>query len=142
MKICLLKIVLKIFNRFKFCICNGLNNSVRNWSKQQAKLACTAFIAINSGISIYIASKAIFEKPDFSLFKRSQIPEPILPPSYPDYHFERTLLLHKKMEHIKKYLDSLSLHDTSRYQAILKANPRLLKNIQSIELLFHQLNQK
>ena len=137
-----MKIKSKILGHSKTAICNWLNAGVRKWTMKRVKLAVILFIIISSGISVFIASKAILGNPDFVLFKRSQIREPILPRSYPDYHLERTLLLQKKIERMKKYLDSLSLRDTSRYQAILKANPTLLKNIESIELIFHQLHQK
>lgn len=137
-----IKMKSKILGQIKTRICNRLNGCARKWLMKKVKLTLIVFIIISSGISLFVASKAIFGKPDLVLFKRSQNQVPVLPRSYPDYHVERTILLHKKIEHMKGYLDSLSLRDTSRYQAILKANPNLLKDIQSIELLFHQLNQK
>ena len=137
-----MKIKSKILDHSKTSLCNWLNACVREWPIRRVKLVGTIFIVISSGISVFVASKGIFGNPDFSLFKRNQSQEPILPRSYPDYHLERTQLLHTKIEHMKRYLDSLSLHDTSRYQAILKANPKRLENIQSVESLFNQSNKK
>ena len=110
--------------------------------KIRLKLAVIFFAVIGSGISAYTASKAIFGKPDFELFKKSPRATPILPPAYPDYHLERIQLLHNKIERMKRYLDSLSLHDSSKYHGILRSNPKLVENIQSIESLFHPLIKK
>ena len=142
MKITDLKIKLKIFDQFKILFCNWLNNYARKWPNKKVKMAVVAFAIISSGISLYAASKALFGGSDFVFPKRSPGATPILPHAYPGYHLERSILLYNKIEQTKKWLDSLSLHDTSRYQAILKANPKVVENIQSIESLFSELIKK
>lgn len=142
MKITSLIIKSKISNQWRTGLCDWLNRCVRDWSKKKIGTVFLAFSLFSIGISTYVMTKSLAGRTDAVFLKRSQVPMPALPAPYPDYHRQRFLLLFKKIEQIKNCLDSLSIHDEARYQAILKANPGLLENIHSIETLVSQPNKK
>ena len=101
-----------------------------------SKAILTIFVVAGIGFSIYIAANALIQGSTQVVFERSS--KLSMPPSYPDYHLERSTMLMKKIQSDKHYLDSLSIHDTILYRKILKANPRIIENIQILETLFVQ----
>src|SRR5665213_3181518 len=107
-----------------------------------SKAALVIFVIAGVGFSIFIAASAIVRGATLTALKRSPHAPLLTPRSYPDYHLERTRMLMNKIERYKKRLDSLSLYDSTKYKELLKLNPNLMENIQSIESLFNQLIKK
>jgi hypothetical protein len=132
----------KKISLIKHNICDWLNKHCQEWSGRKLKVILVIFISIGSGVSLYLGARALLRRSDFAVFRRSEAPPLLMPRAYPDYHVQRSKLLFRRIEQYKKYLDSLSLHDTSKYQEVLKSNPHVLENIKSIESLFGQLIKK
>lgn len=110
--------------------------------KRLSKIALVLFVLTGLGFSLWVAVSAIIHrsgKLDFGY--KSRMPFS-LPRSYPDYRLERSRILMKHVEREKQLLDSLSVHDSVRYQQILKNNPKLIENINSLETLFGELIKK
>ena len=132
----------KKISLIKHNICEWLNKHCQEWSGRKLKVILVIFISIGSGASLYLAERAIVRRTDFAVFRRSESSRLLMPHAYPDYHVQRSKILFRRIEQYKKYLDSLSTHDTSKYKEVLKSNPHVLENIQSIESLFGQLIKK
>ena len=132
----------KRISQFKRRICESLNKRCQEWSGRKLRVILVIFISIGSVVSLYLGARALLRRSDFAVFRRSENPTLFMPHSYPDYHVQRSKMLFSRIEQYKKYLDSLSIHDTSKYQDVLKSNPLVLENIKLIESLFGQFTKK
>lgn len=122
-------------NRWKARICDYLNQSSKKWSKKKLMVYWFFFVLVGVATSLEISVHAVQYSKPVEVISRPKTIEPHRRSALPDFNREWFSALLSKLKAYQAYLDSLSLVDTTKYQAILKSQPFLLDSLQVLETL-------
>jgi hypothetical protein len=125
-------------NKFKKTICDKLNDQFKNYSSRKKKILLIGFCILFGSLSICIIVNTFYEK---SLSRSI----PALNPGSIPYHIGKNFHqpgaiidepTYIRVEHFKKYLDSLKINNIGRYTEIMNARPHLLDSIIAFERIY------
>jgi hypothetical protein len=126
------------FNNFKKSFSDKLNERFKNYSVRKKKMLLIGFCILFGSLSICIVVNTVYEK----TFSRSI---PALDPIAIPYHIGKNFhqpgvmideLTYLRVEHFKKYLDSLKIHNAGRYTEIMNTRPHLMDSITAFEKIY------
>jgi hypothetical protein len=130
--------VVKAVNKLKAGICDYLNKLSKDWSVKKLRVYWFFFILISVSIPLEICIHSIEHATTLEGFLRPKTTVLFIPRSLPNHGQERMTVLLSKIKTFKVYLDSLSLVDTTKYRALLNAQPFLLDSLHALETLLSQ----
>jgi hypothetical protein len=124
--------VISLMNKIKIGICNYLNLRTKAWSLKQLKAYWLVFVLVGIAISLEVGIRAIIHSKSIVTFSSARA-TPVLQEHYPEYRNKRLGILLMNIRQYKRYLDTLSIIDSSKYSLILKTQPYLLDSLQALE---------
>jgi hypothetical protein len=130
--------IVQTINKLKAGICDYLNKMFKDWSTKKLRVYWFFFVLVGVSFSLEICIHAIEHTKPLEGFSRPKTTVLFIPKSFPNLEQERMAVLLSKVKTYKIYLDSLSLVDTTKYRALLNAQPFLLDSLHALETLLSQ----
>ena len=127
--------LLSWMSKVKKSTCNYLNQMVKSWSNRKLKCYLFLFVLLGLTLSLVISFQAVKTTNLLTLFPRPHANLCPIPRSLPILNPNGLDSLLIKLRAYRFFLDSLSLHDTTKYQAILKSQPLIRDSLQALETL-------
>jgi hypothetical protein len=117
-------------------VCNYLNRKSQDWSTNKKKVVWISFIFISvSACAFAMVRPFMSSAKTVSSFGKTIVISPLMQRISQDH--QKAFV--KNINRYKLFLDSLALYDTAKYRAILKQNPHVLENLETIQSFFSHL---
>ncbi|HSZ85845.1 MAG TPA: hypothetical protein VK787_07425 [Puia sp.] len=138
MKNIYLKRISDKINIYQHNASDKLNNRFENYSARKKKMLLISFCILFGSISLCIIINTFYEK---SFSKSIPVLSPVSIPYHIGKNFhepgaiidESTFI---RVEHFKKYLDSLKINNRGRYTEIMNTRPHLMDSIIAFEKIY------
>ncbi|HEY4876921.1 MAG TPA: hypothetical protein VIH86_15180 [Puia sp.] len=126
------------FIDYKRLFSDKLNERFKNYSSRKKKILLIGFCILFGSLSICIIVNTFYEK---SLSRSIPALTPVSIPHHIGKNFHQPGAIidettYIRVEHFKKYLDSLKINNIGRYTEIMKTRPHLMDSIIAFEKIY------
>jgi hypothetical protein len=126
------------FNKYKQRVSNKLNEQFKKYSVRKKKILLVSFCILFGSISLCVLINTFYER---SFSKSIPLITPISIPYHVGKNFHQPGAMidqdtYLRVEHFKKYLDSLKINNIGRYTEIMNTRPHLMDSIIAFEKIY------